>query len=178
MRARGELPARTHRPGLCLFRSGPLQESSTPPGVPVRNNCERKYGPAVVVPSYDIYQVQLIVHSSSTAEYLVSYPPLLLFLHICRQPSPPQIDARSEECADSIYHRTLLLLLTKSTAAVVCFFFFSAPESERKPVSTLISQVFVYRFRFEPGSFFPPRSGLQLYVPASTANRQIGPTAV
>ena len=36
-------------------------------------------------------------------------------------------------------------------------FFFSAPESERKPLSTLISQVFVYRF--EPGSFLPPWSG-------------------
>ena len=31
--------------------------------------------------------------------------------------------------------------------------FFSAPESERKPLSTLISQVFVYRF--ERGSFLP-----------------------
>ena len=42
------------------------------------------------------------------------------------------------------------------------FFFFSAPESERKPLSTVIYQVFVYRF--EPGSFLPPWSGQSVAV--------------
>ena len=41
-------------------------------------------------------------------------------------------------------------------------FFLSAPESERKPLSTLFSQVLVYRF--EPGSFLPPLSGLSVTV--------------
>ena len=37
------------------------------------------------------------------------------------------------------------------------FFFSSAPETERKPLSILISRVYVYRF--EPDSFLPPWSG-------------------
>ena len=44
----------------------------------------------------------------------------------------------------------------------IYIYIFSAPESERKPLSTLISQVFVYRF--EPGSFLPPWSGLSVTV--------------
>ena len=45
---------------------------------------------------------------------------------------------------------------------VILLLFFSAPESKKKPLSTLISQVFVYRF--EPGSFLPPWSGLSVTV--------------
>ena len=49
-----------------------------------------------------------------------------------------------------------------SNVKIRVFFSFSAPESERKPPSTRISQVFVYRF--ESGSFFPPWSGLPVTV--------------
>ena len=59
-------------------------------------------------------------------------------------------------------HFLLCLLHFKYFLGVIVVFFFSAPESERRPLSTLISHVFVYRF--EPGSFLPPWSGLSVAV--------------
>ena len=57
------------------------------------------------------------------------------------------------------------------------FSFFSAPESERKPLSTLISQVFVYRF--EPGSFLPPWSEQQrLYRQHHNSEAATGATTI
>ena len=56
-----------------------------------------------------------------------------------------------------VYFRPPSIKVLVDAPKVLCIYF-SAPESERKPLSTLISQVFVYRF--EPGSFLPPWSGL------------------
>ena len=53
------------------------------------------------------------------------------------------------------WHTNPILACLKYRTGVLLFFF-PAPESERKPLSTLFSQVFAYRF--EPGSFLPPWS--------------------
>ena len=80
------------------------------------------------------------------------------FTNFSMKASPMPSPSRVRSAATFVHRASVLT----GSVFVFVFVFFSAPESERKPPSTLISQVFVYRF--EPGSFLPPLSGLSVAV--------------